>query len=117
MHVLNRAVAIIKPKQPYLAWATSLPDATDHVSLEALRRDCTALLIPAYDDPAEAEAFIKEIFADLFAMELEAWHRDPAAWPAHRTYHTFQAWFDVEIHALVLDVADDPIRKEAYERR
>jgi hypothetical protein len=114
MDVINRAVAIIKPKQPYLDWANSLPDTTDPVTLAALRRDCTALLIPEHDDPAEAEAFITDIYAAIFELELDAWHRDPAAWPAQRTYQAFQEWFDVDIHSLVLDAADDRMQKEAY---
>ena len=114
MDVINRAVAIIKPKQPYLEWATSLPDTTDHVTLDDLRTDCTAILIPECNDPAEAEAFVAERYADIFALELAAWHRNPRAWLAHRTYHTFLEWFEVETHSLVLDAGADRIKQEAY---
>ncbi len=114
MEVINRAVAIIKPRQPYLDWAQQLADPPDRLSLADLRRDCTAILLPEWDDPADAEAFIQDMFADVFAMELDAWHRDPQAWPAHRSYQIFREWFDVELHSLVLDAAVADITREAY---
>ncbi len=114
MEVINRAVAIIKPRQPYLAWATSLPDAPTDLTLDGLRRDCTAILLPQVDDPAEAETFIARIYADLFEMELEAWARDRRVWPMTRTYHMFREWFEVEVHSTVLDATRGRITREAY---
>lgn len=114
MDVINRAVAIIKPRQPHLDWANSLPDQTDPVTLEELRTDCTAILIPGVDEPAEAAAFLADHDDQIFEMALDAWHRDPQAWPTNRTYATFREWFAIELHSLMLDAAPDRIRKEAY---
>ena len=114
MDVVNRAVAVIKPRQPYLDWATSIPGPADDVTLDELRIDCTAILIPDFDDPAESEAFIAGLAIDLFEMELDAWDRDPATWPEDRSYEAFQEWFDVEIHSIVLDTADDDITREPF---
>src|SRR5687768_10634553 len=107
MDVINRAVAVIKPRQPYLDWAKRIPGSADDVTLDELRTDCTAMLIAEFDDPAEAEAFIATIADDLFEMELDAWDRDPGSWPDDRSYETFREWFDIEIHSIVLDVSDD----------
>ena len=114
MDVINRAVAVIKPRQPYLDWAKSIPGPADDVTLDEVRTDCTAILIPDFDDPAEAEAFIATIADDLFEMELDSWDRDPRTWPVNRSYAIFREWFDVEIHSIVLDASDDIIIREAY---
>ena len=99
--------------EPYLDWVKRLPDPADDVTLDELRTDCTAILIPDFDDPGESEAFIATIAAELFEMELDAWDRDPQAWPVNRSYDTFREWFDVEIHSIVLDATDDDIIREA----
>ncbi len=114
MDVINRAVAVIKPRQPYLDWASSLPGPADDITLDELRTDCTAILIPEFDNPAEAEAFIAAMADDLFEMELDSWDRDPRIWPEDRSYATFREWFDVEIHSIVLDASDDEILREEF---
>jgi hypothetical protein len=111
--MINRAVAIIKPRQPYLDWAKGLSDQVDDVTLDELRMDCTAILIPEFDDPAEAAAFIATIADDLFEKELDAWDRDPRTWPKNRDYHAFRDWFDVEIHSMVLDAINERMTREA----
>lgn len=112
MDVINRAVAVIKPRQPYLDWASSLPGPADDVTLDELRTDCTAILIPDFDAPAEAEAFIAAMADDLFEMELDSWDRDPRTWPVNRSYATFREWFDVEIHSIVFDAFGVEITRE-----
>jgi hypothetical protein len=114
MDVINRAVAIIKPRQPYLDWAKSIPGPADDVTLDEMRTDCTAILIPDFDDPAETEVFITAMAAELFEMELDAWDHDPESWPDNRDYEMFRRWFDVEIHSMVLDAPDDEIVREAW---
>ena len=114
MNVINRAVAVIKPRQPYLDWATSIQGPGDDITLDGLRTDCTAILIPDFDDPAEAEAFIADLAGDLFELELDSWDRDPTMWPEERSYGTFREWFDVEIHSIVMDASDDEIIREAF---
>lgn len=109
MVAINRAVAVIKPRQPYLDWAKRLPDPAENLTLDEVRMDCTAILLPEFDTPAEAEAFIAAMADDLFKMELDAWDRDPQNWPVNRTYDTFSEWFDVDIHSIVLDASDDDI--------
>ncbi len=47
-------------------------------------------------------------------MELEAWERDPMNWPTDRSYDVFREWFDVEIHSIVVDTADDAMNWEEY---
>jgi len=114
MDAINRTVAIVKPKQPYLEWARTVPDPID-ISLEELRRDCTAVLLPDVADDAEAEAVVRAIYEELFAVELAAWDTDEDDWPQPRDDATFRAWFDIELHSVVLDSVTAPIRHERYE--
>ncbi|MBM3129766.1 MAG: hypothetical protein FJ009_14225 [Chloroflexi bacterium] len=114
MLLIDRAVAIIKPKQPFLDWINRTPDPPAELTLEELRTDCTVLLIPEYDDPAELQSFLTGIYEEIFAMELDSWDRDEAHWPSHQDYATFLDWFDVEIHSEVIDALDREINAEAY---
>ena len=114
MDVINRAVAVIKPRQPYLDWTKSIPGPADDVTLDELRTDCTAILIPDFDTLAESEAFIADLAVELFGMELDAWDRDPTTWPENRSYGVFRDWFDVEIHSVVVDASHDDITWEAF---
>lgn len=109
MYELDRAVAIIKPRQPFLDWVRGLPGTPLEgiLTLEQLRRDCTALLIPQLDEEAEEMAFVYDLWEDLFEGELAAWSGDEGLWPESRTVETFIQWFDVEIHSTVVDVVDD----------
>ena len=113
MYEINRTIAIIKPKQPYLDWARTVSDPID-ISLQELRQDCTAVLLPDVDTDAEAEAVVHLIAAELFGIELAAWDVQEDAWPVPRDAATFRAWFDVELHSLILDSVQAPIRREHF---
>ena len=73
MDVINRAVAIIKPRQPYLDWAISIPGPGDDVTMDELRTDCTAI----------------EIVIDAYCSEEQAmgWYYYPLASRGRRSYH------------------------------
>jgi len=114
MYEINRTIVIIKPKQLYLDWARTLSDSID-ISLEELRRDCTAVLLPDVDNDAQAEAYLRRLAEELFAIELAAWELNEDDWPQQRDYTTFRAWFDVEFHSVVLDAVRAPIRRERYQ--
>lgn len=110
MYFVDRSVAVIKPKAPFLAWLNAVPgnDMID-LSLDALRSDCTALLLPEFDEPEDAISYIDEIFEQVFRMELASWYEDDALWPADRSLKTFWEWFDVEVHSMLLDTVDADI--------
>ena len=113
MFTVNRAVAIIKPKQPYLDWIRGLPDPTD-ISLDQLRQDCTAVLLPDIKHDAEAIGYLQRICQELFDAELAAWDTTIDDWPSDRGYTMFRSWFDIEIHSLVLDSSNAPIQRETF---
>ena len=43
MYTINRSIAIIKPKQPFVDWANELPDAELKSSLDEFKTDCLAI--------------------------------------------------------------------------
>jgi hypothetical protein len=115
MYEVNRSVAIIRPKAPFLQWLKTIPGELDPaLTLEALGRDCNAMLIPAEDDPAELQKFVLQHYRQLFEAELADWCDEPSYWPEQITPEHFQAWFDVQIHSVLTDLVDDPLEREAF---
>ena len=104
MFFINRSVAVIKPKQPFADWVNSLADAgDDQYTIQDFSTDCSVILLPVVDSDEQAEAFIKDMFRDLFELELSSWMTDDETWPEKRTYKMFLDWFDVEFHSMVFD--------------
>jgi hypothetical protein len=112
MYTINRSIAIIRPKQPFVDWANHLSDAEGEVSLADLREDCLAVLIPEYDSDEEAKEYVTAMWEDLFEQELWGWSTDESCWPKKRTQSVFWEWFDVEFHSVVIDPYEDQIEKE-----
>ncbi len=111
---INRSIAIVKPTEVYLSWARKCDDVPESLTLDDMRTDCMTFLIPAYNDQDEAEAFIREIFYDLFEMELESWNTDESTWPKKRDYATFREWFDLEFHSMVVDITSEELGYDEY---
>jgi len=112
MREINRSVAIIRPRQLFIEWANSLPDADRKLSLDDFGNDRTTVLIAPYDDDEEAWARIGEIWEDLFEEELSGWCTHEAWWPTGRDERMFRQWFDVEFHSMVFVSQDGPISEE-----
>ena len=109
MYVVDRAVAVIKPKQPFLDWLNQTPGDSLELGLSSLRVDCTVILLPAFDDPEESVAYVDDIYEQLFKMELASWYEDETLWPEDLSLRAFWLWFDVEIHSTVLDCVEADI--------
>lgn len=110
MESINRQVMVIKPKYPYIEWINSLPDMDDDpCSIDSLSDDCTAILLPHFDDDSESLKFIKKIYKKLFEFELESWSSDRNTWPQKRGFSQFCEWFQMEFHSEAFDLGDGPI--------
>ena len=112
MYSIDRSVAIIRPKQPFLDWANQLPDAEGEVSLEDLKDDCTAILIAECNDVQAAKVLINEMALDFLESELFSWCTYQNWWPQDRTKEMFWDWFDVEFHSMVIDPYEDRIKRK-----
>jgi hypothetical protein len=115
MFQIDRSVAVIKPKQPFVDWANFVRDKEEQYSISDFSIDCSVILLPVVDSDEHAEAFIKDMFQDLFELELSSWMADDETWPENLTYKMFLEWFDVEYHSMVFDSLKDDIEKEAYD--
>lgn len=114
MYLINRAVVIVKPKQPVLDWLNQMPNPLGDRTLDWIRRDCTVFLIPEPTDQDEAQEFIQEIYGKIFDLELNSWYTNEALWPRERNFEMFLEWFDVEVHSMVIDSLEDEIEAEEY---
>jgi len=73
MHV-NRGVAIIEPKRPFMDWINQLPgSASIQISLKDLRKDCLAVLIPDLPDEDSVQAYVGKMHRALFEEMLFSW--------------------------------------------
>ncbi|MFN7096725.1 MAG: hypothetical protein ACK4PR_04110 [Gammaproteobacteria bacterium] len=104
MFIVDRIVAIIRPKQKMLQWLHDQPEVQANFSLQNLQTDCTALLIPPFESPRQAREYIKQTYQGIFEGELVSWGLPPTSWPKDRTYDLFNEWFNVEFHSVVLDM-------------
>ncbi|NNM58668.1 MAG: hypothetical protein HKM04_02520 [Legionellales bacterium] len=104
MFIVDRIVAIIRPKQKMLEWLHDQPEVQANFSLQNLQTDCTALLIPPFESPRQAREYIKQTYQGIFEGELISWGLPNASWPQNRTYELFESWFTIEFHSVVLDM-------------
>lgn len=116
MKTVNRGIAILKAKQPYLDWTRSLPEAGDGpgVSLDDLNDDCMTFLVPEYGDNAQALEFIFKNSKLILEMEFESWDTREELWPKNRDRKLLKKMFDVEIHSQVIELMRSPIEVEEY---
>ncbi len=113
MQLINRSIAIIKPKQPFINWINSTDPGSDFkISLEQARSDPTCILLPEFDRPKDARSYIKKIYDEVWLLELQAWWTDESVYPKNRSFENFFEWFDIELGSEVFDWLDEPIESE-----
>lgn len=105
MFEIDRITAIVRPKQAFLTWLQNYSEEYEEFALEDLANDCTALLIPVFDSPEEAEEYIEEIHQRIIENELELLDVDEDDWPEEITFDTFKEWFEIDYHSMVFDTA------------
>jgi hypothetical protein len=103
MWSVNRSVLVVRPRQPYLDWVHSVDEGGQNFTLADLRNDCTAYLIPEFDDDGHQAQIVEAIYEEVFEHELWAWMRDPEVWPPNRDLPTFLQWFELEYCSVTLD--------------
>lgn len=108
--MLNRCVVTAKAREPFLEWLCGLPDPCD-VTLDEVNREATAYLLPYFEEDQERDRILSRYAKLIFEDQLAAWWLDESDWPAKRDVRTFKKWFVVEIHSMVLDLVEGPIRE------
>ncbi len=106
MYEIERLVSILKPTQKFYQWLQTTPSLDKELTLEDLRADCTALLLPTFETAEEADAYLQANLDEIFSNECETWCDDESFWPT-MNYETFSEFFDIEHHSMVFDMVDD----------
>jgi hypothetical protein len=104
---INRAVLVVRPKQPYLDWAMALDDGAEDAL--SLREHFSVYLVAEDPEGRKESAPVRRYFRRIFERELELWYTDESAWPAKRDFKTFLTWFDVQAESMICDLEDTPI--------
>lgn len=114
MRVVNRTAVTVVGAGPYLDWARGR-DADfnrGHVTVVRTRPFGSAFLLPEVDYEEDLQEWVEENFAWIFEFQLSTWTSDESAWPQERSLQMFKEWFTIELHNVVVDVADDDIEGE-----
>jgi hypothetical protein len=107
--VLNRAVLILRYKQPFVDWINAAdPNPTHEITLADANDDSTAYLVEV-EDEEEFEEWFKLNGLILFEEELNGWYTDPELWPQDRSAQLFKQWCTFELHTLVYDTGGPPL--------
>ena len=114
MRVVNRTAVTIMGAQPYLDW-TLKTDADFNrgaVTVARTKPYGSAFLMPEFDLEEDLLEWVEENAPWLFEFQLSEWTDNEASWPQTRDLKTFREWFRIDIHNVVVDVADDEIEGE-----
>jgi len=114
MRLVNRTAISIVGAQPYIDWTRATGTPLDHGTVSVARATPygTAVLLPEFELEEDVQDWVEENAVWLFEFQLSAWTDDESAWPATRDLKTFRNWFRVDIHNVVVDVADTDIEGE-----
>ena len=114
MRVVNRTAVTVVGAKPYVEWTRKRDADFNPAQLTVGRAKAfgSAFLLPEVDYEEDLQEWVEENFAWLFEFQLSAWTADESAWPEGRDLPMFKAWFTVDLHNVVVDVADDDIEGE-----
>lgn len=104
--MINRSAVLIRPKQPYIDWASTLDDSEVVPEIDGEK---TIYLIPEYDSPEQGWIILRKYYEDIFENELLGWHTYEPEWPQDRSYKMFKEWFDIEFHSTIEDLVGGSI--------
>jgi len=111
---VNRMVLVLIYKQPFLDWMTKIDDNPLSLTLDDLRDDNDTFLIPQFDDTDDAVKWVEIRWRFFIEAILFDWIMDESLWPKKRSLKLFREWFDIQIHSMVWDLADEPLLVEEW---
>lgn len=106
MYFVDRTAVVLKPTDAFLAWLKSVDEDMPELTLAQLRSNCTTLLVPEFDEPEAVIAYLGERYRSIFEAELAGWEIETDLWPQDMSLAGFWAFFEVEVHDMVLDMED-----------
>jgi len=114
MRLINRTAITLVGAKPYLDWTREKDAAfnTGALTVARARTYGSAFLLPELELEEDVIEWVEENASWLFEFQLAAWTDDESSWPSPRDLKTFKEWFRIDIHNVVVDVADDEIEGE-----
>ena len=111
MRVINRTAITIVGARPYVNWTLQKEADVNKSTLTVARAKTygSAFLLPEFELEEDLQEWVEENAVWLFEFQLAAWSDDESSWPATRDLKTFREWFRIDVHSVVVDVADDDI--------
>ena len=114
MRVINRTAITVVGAQPYLDWTRQEDADFNRGTLTVARAKTfgTAYLLPELELEEDVQEWVEENAQWLFEFQLASWTDEQSTWPATRDLKTFREWFRIDVHNVVVDVADDDVEGE-----
>lgn len=114
---INRHLIVLMPKQPVLDWIRRVDPNPPDLTLDQLRLEQNAFLIPDdLDSQQGAEKWVQRRWQMFFESFLAEWYTVESWWPQKRTFKMFKDWFDIQYHSMVWDMAaSEPISYEDWD--
>ena len=102
--MINRAAVVLRCKDPFLKWVNEADPVNDNpgLTLAEVNEESTVYLITE-EDGDNVNQWLANNYNTLFENELESWYADTTLWPKKRGRKTFDKWFDVECHTVIID--------------
>jgi hypothetical protein len=113
MRVINRTAISITGAQPFIDWMHRHDSKADRGMLTVARAKPygTAYLLPEFELEEDVLEWLEENALWIFEFQLSSWTDDESVWPP-RDLKTFREWFRIDIHSVVVDMAEDEIEGE-----
>ncbi len=114
MRVVNRTAVTITGAQPFIDWMRDTDADFNRGAITVPRAKAygSAFLLPEFELEEDIREWVEDNAAWIFEFQLGAWTDDETTWPQRRDLASFRESFNIEIHSVVVDVADDDIEGE-----
>ncbi len=117
MPVINRTLAIVTLKKPFVDWLNSLPDRGDIDWEEAAMETAQPILLPdeTLDDDELTDEVMSRYWHRIAISIFETWVLEPGWWPKNFSAEQFVEWFGVQlVDSPIVDLVKEPIEREEY---
>jgi hypothetical protein len=114
MRVINRTAVSITGAQPFINWMrdTDADFNKGAITVSRAKAYGSVFLLPEFDLEEDVQEWVEENAVWIFELQLSNWTETESTWPPARDLKAFREWFRIDIHSLVVDVADDDIEGE-----
>ncbi len=102
MQPMPRMALALKPRERTYEWVRTLPGFRE-ITPEEVRQASVVVLVPIFETEVEFDDFIADALPMWMGMMFSIWDEDAGSWPPIAEEIDFEEWFDVEVHARVVD--------------